>query len=525
MPSLLAAVILGMIHLATANPVPNQVTTEVVYVSGSTVYLDAGRDAGLAPGLRVEIRRDQELIALVTVANVSSKRASCVLADRSPEVRVGDRAHFYPEATEPDPAEAAVPATAIGSSRSTSQSWLRSSGLRGAVSLRYLGLSDHSGAGEQYSQPALNFRVTGNRVGGSVLSMHVDVRTRRTYRTRTDGSSSTDNRNRVYRLQLAADVAPQVFVAAGRQVSPDLATVSVFDGVRAEYRRATWRAGAFVGTQPDMETYGYDTGTFEFGGFATLSSAPRALMKWAGTGGFVSSSVDGVPNRDFLFFRGRLSSPRVSGYIAQEIDINTGWKAEAGENTISPTSTVFTAQYRLEPVTLRLGFDNRRNIRLVRDLETPETDFDDTYRLGWSANGDWRVNPWAQVGLAYRTYDGTSDGTSNSLTGRFRLIRLTPWGLAFRGRTTRYRSPSTDGWLYSLGGSGSLLRRHQLELRAGVRDEDRTEIETVHEVTRWYGTSLDMNIGRGWFVHVSYEVTRGTRENNDQTYTSVSYRF
>ena len=129
-------------------------------------------------------------------------------------------------------------------------------------------------------------------------------------------------------------------------------------------------------------------------------------------------------------------------------DFNGGWKRDAGERAASLTSTALSLQYRIrDDLEFRGSFDNRRNVRLARDRETPESDFDDTYRLGWSLDSDWNPGSRLRIGLGFRTYSGASESSSNATTARARLTRLTPWFLDVSARTTRYTGPSLDGWL------------------------------------------------------------------------------
>ncbi len=89
----------------------------------------------------------------------------------------------------------------------------------------------------------------------------------RTDRARDDG------RTRVYRLNVSHQaVGSPLRVSLGRQVSPDLASVSLFDGALAEYGRATVAWGLFGGTQPDPESYGYSTRVLEYGTYARVQS-------------------------------------------------------------------------------------------------------------------------------------------------------------------------------------------------------------------------------------------------------------
>jgi len=509
--------------LLTADvPAADIAVAHIVYRSGNTVYLDAGRDQGLVVGQQVTVVRDGVDIAALTVASVSSSRASCT-AEAGAALKTGDEVRFAPTMTQTTASAEPPP----GPPRRREQNWFRRNGLRGAVDLRVMSLKDRSGYGEAYAQPALNLRLLGANVGGSPYSLAVDVRTRRTYRTRTDGDHETIARDRVYRLMGSWQRADSPWrVSAGRQTSPNLSSVSTFDGALGEYARARWVTGAFVGTQPDAVDYGLSTDILEYGAFGTLSGRPDSPNRYTATAGVVSSRTQGISNRNYLFLRGIATTPRFTGYAFQEIDVNAGWKQDAGENAVSLTSTALSLQYRIRAdLDVRAGFDNRRNIRLARDRETPESEFDDAYRLGWSVDGGWRPVSRLQLDLGFRTYGGTSSGDSDAITGRFRLLRLTPWSLELDGRTTRYTGPYVDGWLYSLAASGTVAGKHRVEVHGGLRQEQRGETKDTDASTTWFGGDVDVNLARGWYILLSLDITRGDVEKNDQLYTGVSRRF
>jgi len=261
---------------------------------------------------------------------------------------------------------------------------LRQWGLRGRVGLRYLSVRDRTGEGSSFSQPALDLRVDGRQIFGTDFGMNVDVRTRRTHHTFSSGQTENDSYSRVYRL--AAMWAPEdspLEVSVGRQYATALANVSIFDGVLAQWRKRRWLAGAFTGTQPDPRDFSQSSAIREHGGFFQYRSDPDGATRWSVTTGLIGSYEQGEINREFGYLQGRYLARRLSIYLVQEIDVNRGWRKQAEGSTLTRSSTYASVRYRLtDAVSLNGGFDNRRHIRLYRDIETPETEFDDSYRQG-----------------------------------------------------------------------------------------------------------------------------------------------
>src|SRR2546425_8748931 len=102
---------------------------------------------------------------------------------------------------------------------------------------------------------------------------------------------------------------------------------------------------------------------------------------------------------------------------------------------ISLTSTFAVFQYHAtQDLTLDAGFDNRRNVRLYRDVVNPETAFDDTYRQGaWM--GAWlQLARQYRLGLDPRSSGGGSRGPADPFTLPLRADQLTPLGASRRAR-------------------------------------------------------------------------------------------
>jgi hypothetical protein len=472
-------------------------------------------------GQTLQVVRNGVPVGTLVVTNLASNRASGAAPDGS-DLRVGDTIVFSPR--ESAPLEEAKPAPERKRGERSGH-WLRDRGFRGRIGLHYLTLQDESGDGYGFSQPTLGLRLDGTEIGGSRFDASVDVRARRTYHTNA-AEGAAEGRTRVYRLNLARRLAgDRVRVSLGRQISPSLSSVSIFDGLLAEAAPGRFSLGAFAGTQPDPVDYGYSTDVVEYGTYGRWQSRPGVRSRWMLTGGIVSSSAGGTSNRTYTFLQARLNGPRLHGYLLQEVDFNAGWKTDMGEDGVSPTSTVATVRYKAaEWVSVYSGFDNRRRVRLYRDRETPETAFDDGYRLGWNGGTDLRPSKRLTVGLGARTSDGASAGSSHSytMTLRARLGRVLQTASS---RYTRYATPHSEGWLSALSVGGGLGSRHHLQLHAGIRDEDRMGAETSHTVSRWIGFDADLGVARGLYLLLSAEITRSDVENNNQTFSGLSYRF
>jgi hypothetical protein len=231
-------------------------------------------------------------------------------------------------------------------------------------------------------------------------------------------------------------------------------------------------------------------------------------------------------NREFGFLQGSLATPGLTIFLAQEVDLNRDWKAEAGEPSLSLTATFASLVARpAQWVSLQAGIDNRRNIRLYRDYANPEALFDDSFRQGAWAGAGFTFLKHARLGFDGRATFGGADSASRTRSGGVSLAldQLTKARLGVRGRLTRYVAAGRDGWLESFGVSLRPVSWAGFDANGGLRDENIVGEATRH--TRWLGADFDLTLGRAWYLLLSGTHETGTLAAGDQVYLSLSFRF
>lgn len=490
-------------------------TAKVTYVSGASIYVDAGSDDGVVDGGEFRIVRDGETVARLKVIYLSAHRSSCEILETSGEILVGDAAVYEPAA--------AAPAKKQEKAKSRSR---RSRPFRGRIGVQFLSVSDRSSSSSDFTQPALNLRLSGQDLGSSGLGLDVDVRARQTNRTLSDGSTDDDSRTRVYRMALdwTGREVP-VRITLGRQFQPAMASLSIFDGVSASWNGERWSAGILTGSQPDGVDFGLSTDVKEHGAYFQYRRSGEEGRKLALTTGLVGSYEESEINREYVYLQTIYSTRKISLYLTEEVDFNRGWKKELGESSVDSSATYLNMRYRVtDNLSVRAGYDNRRNIRLYRDRETPETEFDDDYRTGLWAGTSYRFAGHYRAGIDFRSSSGGSIGDSDHLTGTFGVYGLTDRRIGAGVRLTHYSSDLLEGDLYSVYGSVNLVESVRLQLSGGIREEQDSFGSGPQQET-WYGLDIDWQLGRRWYVLASYNRETGDLEEIDQFYTALSYRF
>ena len=510
-----AGLALGVTAFGTAGAAAQARTARVTYLTTELVFVDAGRLDGLGDSSQVEVVRGGATVAVLRVAFLASHQASCRVVSSATQIVVGDSARFVPLApSRVDSAVAAAPRPVPRPRR----------GMHGRLGLEYFHLGQRDSLGTRLSQPSVDVRLDGPLASPN-LWLTLDVRARRTFTVLPDGRAVTDGRSRVYQgaVTLGGARTP-LRVTVGRQLSGNLASVGLFDGILLSSAGRRWSAGAFTGSQPEPLHLGYSSDIMQGGAYIQGHSPAGSTTPWSVTVGASGSYQDSHTNREFAYLQANVASRRLSLFATQEVDYYRPWKLQTGMRPVSPTSTFIALQLRpVRAIVLDAGFDNRRNVLLYRDVVNPETVFDDTYRQGRWGGIAWQPAPYVRLGIDARISSGGSTGRADAYTATLGIDRLTPLHVSARTRSTRYLNPDFNGWLNSATLTFEPRSLFRFELNGGQRAERGPVIGS--RSVRWVGTGLDVTVGRAWYLMFSATWQRGALEAQDQIYAGASFRF
>lgn len=502
----------------------------VTYLSGQSVYLDAGTRQGLRAGSTLEVLRGDTLVAELSVEYVSSTRSSCRIVRSNIPVAIGDSARFTPAATLSGPVVANAPDDATPSVR---QSRRAQRPIRGRLGVRYLTIDPGIGASGVIRQPALDLRLDGHRVNGSPFGITVDARAHRDRTVHRDSSGvrtyEPTSITRVYQSALEFNpLESGIRVAAGRQFSSALSTIGIFDGVAIDADHSRWAIGALAGTQPEPTSFGLSSDIREYGSYLQLhnssAGAPNAL--WSATVGGIGSYARGEIDREFLYFQSSYNARVISLYAVQELDLNRGWKRDAEGSATVPTSTFALMRISVAPaVTLNAGFDNRRSVRLYRDRLTPEIEFDDSFRRGAWGGASLALGSHLHASADARRSTGGAGDATESITGIIGLSRMTALQFGFHARTTSYTGAMAQGRLVAGSVDISPFSLFHLEGGGGTRrDKQSAGLGSAPSAT-WWEVNADVGVGRSVYLLTSLYRERSADARSSQMYVALSYRF
>ncbi len=493
----------------------------ITYISGTTAYLEIGTRHGVIEGTTFTVVRGGVHIGELQATFVSSSRTACTISPGAGALAVGDSVRYVAVAV-----AAPVVENATAANRSTPvRRAPRRSPVRGRVGVRYLTVGQPGGG--TLRQPSLDLRLDGNQVSGSSMGLAVDVRMQRSSVSGGDGvGAAPAGATRVYQAAVIRQATLQGSrLAVGRQFATALSPIGIFDGVALDLNGDRWSGGALAGTMPDARTFSPSATTTEAGLWIQRHNVPGSQTPWSATVGVIGSYNRGEIDREFLYLRGTWNSRSLSLHFAEEIDANRGWKRKVEGAFATPTSTLLTAQLRLNSaLSVSGGLDSRRSVRLYRDFVNPEIAFDDALRQGqW---GEVAVRPSRHVRLStdIRHNGGGSEGGAQSITTALSIAQVTAIGLGVRARTTQYRSPQREGRLSSAAIEASPTQAIRFSLNGGLRTSGIPGSSIAPNRLTWAGGDLDVAVGRSLYLMLSTYRESGPTASV-QTYAAVTWRF
>lgn len=504
----------------------------VTYLSGPTVYLNAGLQAGLRQGVHLQVVRDTIVVAELAVQYISSSSAACtvVRAGALPVV-VGDSASFMPAAAPVAPSGPTESlATREGSSALAGRETSR---LRGRIGVRYLTTDAGIGPAGLMTQPAFDLRLDGAHLSESPFGIAVDVRAQRSILPPPDSAHPAPtyplNVTRVYKAAVQWNPAgAPATITIGRQFSATSTSVGLFDGIAFDYTKRHWSAGAFGGLQPSLLTFGLLDSTREYGAYVQWHNAAMAMPLWSFTVGGVGAYTMGQIDREFTYATAMLVTSRLSAYVTQELDINRGWRAAQEHSVATPTSTFATVQVSLTDVlSLNGGVDNRRNVLLYQDYVNPETVFDNSFRQGIWGGASLNLHGRFRMSGDARTTGGGPAGNAQSYTGSIGVMRLTPLGLGFQVRDTHYSGELSSGDLESALAELNPFDLFHVAATGGLHTSTPTTSDFGIGPSRvtWGSLDADWAVGRSVYLMFSIYRELGSGARSSQNFLSISYRF
>jgi len=515
------------------------VTTEILYLSSSSVYIGMGSVDGLTAESVIEVLRDGEALGRLQVSYLAEHSASCKIVLAGGAFAVGDAVRFTPVLQTPVdlPPERPLVLKPWQGKALELPAREPAAELRGRASLEWKMLKDAGDTGQDLQQPALALKLDARRLWNRPVDFRLRLRSKYSQRSRAiDGSTESETAwlHRLYEASLVWHGENKPFsLALGRLYSRDIPGAGNWDGLQLDWRPGEkWRLGAFGGGMPGLTDSAPNFDAKKLGAYLAYEQGDVGLRGFRGSLGAVGEYADGEVSREFLASRASLWLGPVTMFAGAELDINRDWREEAAGESSTLSRLNATLRYgtgRLLQV--HLGYDRYVGVRQALTREIPDSLWRDLRQSGLRAGADLRL-PWmirlgGHVGI--RDRDDRQDGEIRPLfAGAYLgLSDLLDSGVDLQcryafadGRYTRSHVPSVD----LQRAFGPKLR---LGLGVGIQSYEGTasESELGTMEGQWLRVTCDYRITRALDLQGLYAYNQGDILDGSQVLMRLGYRF
>jgi hypothetical protein len=537
----------------------------IKYLSDDSVYLAAGRNAGIEEGMKLSVVkpppdgavdngvrfRGLEHIAELQVITVADSSSICTILSTSGELRVGqiafltvdsvkerretetvDEADKYPIVvgfTYGDPLDDEV-------RQSDEKKIMQESPvgrIRGRFGFDYGGTTESGGFSSHQMGMVINADMT--FIGGTHWSFtgywrgNLNSSSSGPAATGTNTTTLTDLINRTYHLSFTYDspYSPNK-IGVGRLFLPWAPSLSTIDGAyfgRKISRKVT--VGAFAGSTPDPTSWTYNPDQHIAGSFVNYESGDFDHTRIFSTAGLAMTSIQWRVMRQFAFFENNFSWKRfITFYNSLQADEARVSPLPNGGSNPTGISQSFSSLH-FQPLR-RLSFGINHNY--FRNLPTFDPKLISTGLLdqflfqGFS--GDVRVELPKRITLY------TSLGKSK-VTGDQKASLNQGYGISFGNlfktglnadlHYSKFNSSFGSGQYESFSLSKSLTESLRVQLVTGRQTivsnfSTNSNSDFVNAVADW-------NIGPRYFLEGNYGWYNGTALKYQQWSTVFGYRF
>jgi hypothetical protein len=541
-------------------PVPNaniRTLFHIKFVQQDTAYIDGGRTAGLAEGMKLlvsapgpdgqlprGISADSAVAELTVVAIAETSAATQIRVPRR-DVVPGDLAFFsdadlqmfveqhslsstrrYPvvisftEEADALDAEARVEDVPRPPLPSVNR-------MQGRVGFDYIATQNLGSSQSSGKDVGFVVRADFTRIAGTYWNFRGYWRGRLDYLSSGTQTTLQELINRTYHLVLTYDNPTGHWVAGfGRLLLPWANSLETLDGGYFGRRlRSNVITGVFAGTTPDPSSWNYDPDRQIGGGFVNVTGGSFEALRYSSTTGVGASFLNWKMDRPMVFFENSFSFRRnFSIYQSLQADSPAGNVA-----TTAPGPGIGRSflTIRWSPVPrLELDFNHTyfRNVPTF-DPRLVGTGLLDKYLFqGFSGGGRValvkQISVYTELGRSNRTGDSTA--ALNSLYGV--TFGRVPWLNARADvRYSRFNSSFGSGSYRALNFTRNFRESMRLEVMGGTQAF--TSSLAGNQTAKFVTTTVDSNLGATLFVQGGFTLYRGQQQNYNQFNFMLGYRF
>lgn len=547
----------GVESSAQSSSAPIRTEFHVRYVSGTNVYIDAGRNAGLAEGTKLVLKQDPAkpandpsnvalepgIIARMTVVSVASSSAVCEIQAKARDLTEGDVVWM----AEDDVAKL-VQKDTLGSTRKYPMIVTFSEGdpldeevrdeqprpplpevnqIRGRLGFDVSSTQQVGQGSTTTSQYGFVFRADFTRIHGTHWNLNGFWRgtiQRGSYRST---GSIQEMINRTYLMSLSYINPESRFSAGiGRLFVPYATSLQTIDGAYGSLQVAQHAAVyTFAGSTPDPTAWNYNPKNRIGGAFLNMHGGTYDNFHYSSSAGGGVNMINWSLNRPFIFTENEFSYKRYfSLFHSMQVDKPTANPGGAPVN-VGLGQSLLSVRVQVHP---RVTFDVTDTY--FRDVPTYDANLVGTGLLDkylfQGVNGGARIQlPLHVMGYFSLGQSSSSNDKKSSINEMFgaTLTHLWKTGLQLDGRYSKFDSAFASGTYKSFMVTRDLGERFRLNVQGG-RYAYSSSLATSNN-SDFVNVMFDTNLGSRMFVESMFTGQRGGSLNYNQWINTIGYRF
>jgi len=542
---------------AQSEQAPMQTTFHVRFISGTNVYIDGGRNAGLAEGMKLILKQDPKksaedpsnlalepgIIAKLKVVSVASTSAVCEIEAKARDLAEGDAVSLpqeeiaglvqkdtlgatrkYPMVvsfTEGDPldeevreAEPRPPLPEVNQ-------------IRGRIGFDQSSIQELGQGGTTSSEYGMVFRADFTRILGTHWNLNGYWRGSLERGQGGSQQSLQNLLNRTYLMSLSYINPESRWTAGiGRLYVPYASSLETIDGAYVGMRIAGHASvNTFAGSTPDPTAWDYNPKNRIGGAFLNFHGGSYDNFHYSSSAGGGVNMQQWVVNRPFVFTENEFSYKRYfSLFHSMQIDKPT---ANPGTTAVSTGigQSLFSARIQVHPrVQLEISDTYFRDVPTY-DPTLVGTGLLDRY-LYQGLNGGaritlpWHITPYFSLGKSSSTGD-----TKDSLNQMYGTTVGHIWktGVTLDAKYSKFDNSFSSGTYKALMLTRDLGERFRLNVQGG-RYAYNSPLASANN-SNFVNVMFDTNLGAKMFLESAFTTQRGGNLNYNQWITTLGYRF
>lgn len=369
--------------------------------------------------------------------------------------------------------------------------------------------------------------MNANQIGNTKLSAETYISFRHTINEWQEVKDNFGRAFKVYNLALHYKPNDQLSVWAGRKINYNMANVGAIDGLQAEKRWNKIFTGAFAGSRPDHQDYGFNFDLLQFGLYTGYKSDTK--------NGSIQSTLavaeqrnGAMTDRRFAYFQHVNSSiKRIYIFTSFEFDLYT---LEDGEpkSTFDVTGLYASIRYKpFDKLSLFGSYDARKNIIYYETYKNfLDQLLEDETRQGFRFNFNYRPLKRITIGSSagYRFQKG-DPASSKNVYSYLTIAKIPKVDLSATLSVIWMQSAYLDGLIYGVRASRSFVKGKlyaEAQYRKVEYNYRYTEFPLVHSIA---GANLSWRFSRKFSLSVNYEGEIRDKEIFHSVYTNIVQRF